>query len=207
MIGDDVEIGANTTIDRGALDDTVIEDGVKLDNQIQIGHNCRIGAHTAIAGCVGIAGSTDDRPPLHASAARAMILGHLRSAIDVHVSAGTVISRSIRKPGTYTGHVSRSTNNASWARNAALVRHLAELMERVRALEKRRSRRARRRQMAEMDIQEILEYLPHRYPVPADRPGAGVRAGQAHRRAEERVGERAVFPGPLSRTTRSCRAC
>ena len=61
VIGDDVEIGASTTIDRGALDDTVIEEGVKLDNQIQIGHNCRIGAHTAIAGCAGIAGSATHR--------------------------------------------------------------------------------------------------------------------------------------------------
>ncbi len=70
VIGADCEIGANTTIDRGAIDDTVIEDDVKLDNQIQIGHNCRIGAHTAIAGCVGIAGSCDHRAQRARSAAR-----------------------------------------------------------------------------------------------------------------------------------------
>ena len=133
-IGNDVEIGANTTIDRGALDDTVIEDGVKLDNQIQIGHNCRIGAHTAIAGCVGVAGSADIGRHCTIGGA-AMILGHLTIADHVHVSACTVISRSIHKPGTYTG-IYPFDDNASWAKNTALVRHLAKLAERVRALER-----------------------------------------------------------------------
>jgi UDP-3-O-[3-hydroxymyristoyl] glucosamine N-acyltransferase len=133
-IGNDVEIGANTTVDRGALDDTVIEDGVKLDNQIQIGHNCRIGAHTAMAGCTGVAGST--RIGRHCTmGARASILGHLEIADHVHVSACTVIMRSIRKPGTYTG-VYPSDEHASWLRNTALVRQLAGLFQRVRALEK-----------------------------------------------------------------------
>jgi UDP-3-O-[3-hydroxymyristoyl] glucosamine N-acyltransferase len=133
-IGDDVEIGANTTIDRGALGDTVIEDGVKLDNQIQIGHNVRIGAHTAIAGCTGVAGSAQiGRNCLIGGAAR--ILGHLTLADGVHVSVATVITRSIHKPGTYTG-VFPFDDNASWARNTALVRHLGELHERLRALEK-----------------------------------------------------------------------
>ena len=132
-IGDDVEIGANTTIDRGALEDTVIEDGVKLDNQIQIGHNCRIGAHTAVAGCAGVAGST--RIGSHCTiGAAAMILGHLSICDHAHVSGCTVISRSIRKPGTYTG-IFPSEENKSWARNAAVVRHLADLADRVRALE------------------------------------------------------------------------
>jgi UDP-3-O-[3-hydroxymyristoyl] glucosamine N-acyltransferase len=133
-IGDDVEIGANTTIDRGALHDTVIEEGVKLDNQIQIGHNCRIGAHTAIAGCTGIAGSTDIGRHCVIMGA-AMIIGHLRIVDHVHISVGTLVTRSILEPGTYTGFFPFDENR-SWARNAAQVRHLAELAERVRALEK-----------------------------------------------------------------------
>jgi UDP-3-O-[3-hydroxymyristoyl] glucosamine N-acyltransferase len=82
-IGDDVEIGANTTIDRGALDDTVIEEGVKLDNQIQIGHNVRVGAHTAMAGCVAVAGSADIGRDCTIGAA-ALILGHLQLVDGVH---------------------------------------------------------------------------------------------------------------------------
>jgi UDP-3-O-[3-hydroxymyristoyl] glucosamine N-acyltransferase len=133
-IGDDVEVGANTTIDRGALDDTVIEEGVKLDNQIQIGHNCRIGAHTAMAGCAAVAGSTHIGRHCTFGGA-AMILGHLTIVDHVNVSACTVISRSIRRPGTYTG-IYPFDDNASWAKNTAQVRHLAQLAERVRALEK-----------------------------------------------------------------------
>jgi UDP-3-O-[3-hydroxymyristoyl] glucosamine N-acyltransferase len=134
LIGDDVEVGANTTIDRGAMDDTVIEEGVKLDNQIQIGHNCRVGAHTAMAGCVAVAGSAEIGRHCTIGAA-ALILGHLKLADHVHVSAGTVISRSILKPGTYTG-MFPFDDNESWARNTAVVRQLAELLDRVRALEK-----------------------------------------------------------------------
>ena len=119
-IGDDVEIGANTTIDRGALEDTVLEDGVKLDNQIQVGHNVRIGAHTAIAGCAGIAGSADIGRRCTIGGA-AVILGHLRLVDDVHVSAGTLVSRSILRPGTYTG-VYPFDENESWARGAAWLR-------------------------------------------------------------------------------------
>ena len=142
LIGDDVEIGANTTIDRGTVDDTVLEDGVKLDNQVQIGHNCRIGAHTAMAGCAGVAGSAviGRRCTLGGAA---VVLGHLSLCDDVHVSAATVISRSIRKPGTYTG-MYPFDDNAAWARNTALVRHLAELAERLAALEKRGKRRKTR---------------------------------------------------------------
>ena len=135
VIGDDVEIGANTTIDRGAIDDTIVEDGVKLDNQIQIGHNCRIGAHTAMAGFSGVAGSTDIG--MHCTiGAAAVILGHLKIVDHVHVSAGTVISRSIHKAGTYTG-MFPFDENASWARNTALVRHLSDLARRLRDLEKK----------------------------------------------------------------------
>ena len=119
-IGDDVEIGANTTIDRGALDDTVIEEGVKLDNQIQIGHNTRIGAHTAIAGCVGIAGSADIGRHCTFGGA-AMILGHLKIVDHVNISAGTFVSRSILKPGTYTG-IYPVDEHDNWARAAAWLR-------------------------------------------------------------------------------------
>jgi UDP-3-O-[3-hydroxymyristoyl] glucosamine N-acyltransferase len=132
-IGDDVEIGANTTIDRGALNDTVIEDGVKLDNQIQVGHNVRIGANTAVAGCTGIAGSTEIGKGCIIGAS-AGILGHLKIADGVRISACTTISRSILKPGTYTGLYPFDEND-SWARNTAVVRRLSELWDRVRALE------------------------------------------------------------------------
>jgi UDP-3-O-[3-hydroxymyristoyl] glucosamine N-acyltransferase len=134
VIGDDVEIGANTTIDRGTLDDTVIGDGVKLDNQIQIGHNCRIGAHTAIAGCTGIAGSAEIGSHCTIGGA-AMIKGHLSICDHAHISGGTFISHSIRKPGIYTG-VFPADESATWARNAAVLRRLADLLDRVRALEK-----------------------------------------------------------------------
>jgi UDP-3-O-[3-hydroxymyristoyl] glucosamine N-acyltransferase len=134
-IGDDVEIGANTTIDRGTMDDTVIGDGVKLDNQIQIGHNCRVGAHTAMAGCVAVAGSADIGSHCTIGAG-ALILGHLSICDHADISADTVISRPIRKPGTYTG-MFPADDNESWARNTAVVRHLADLADRVRALEQR----------------------------------------------------------------------
>ena len=133
-IGNDVEIGANTTIDRGALDDTVIEDGVKLDNQIQIAHNCVIGAHTAMAGCVGVAGSA--KIGRHCTfGGAAMVLGHLTIADHVHVSSGSLVSRSILEPGQYTGFYPLA-KNADWEKTAAVVRQLGSLRERVRMLEK-----------------------------------------------------------------------
>jgi UDP-3-O-[3-hydroxymyristoyl] glucosamine N-acyltransferase len=132
-IGDDVEIGANTCIDRGALDDTVIEDGVKLDNLIQIGHNVHIGAHSAMAGCVGVAGSTTIGRHCTAGGA-AMILGHLELVDHVHVSAATVVTRSILKPGQYSG-LYPFEENASWERNAATLRQLHAMRARLRALE------------------------------------------------------------------------
>jgi UDP-3-O-[3-hydroxymyristoyl] glucosamine N-acyltransferase len=134
-IGDDVEIGANTCIDRGALDDTVIEDGVKLDNLIQIGHNVRVGAHTAMAGCVGVAGSA--KIGRHCTfGGSAMVLGHLEIVDHVHVTAATVVSRSIMKPGQYSG-MFPIDDNASWEKNAATLRQLYALRERLRALEKK----------------------------------------------------------------------
>ncbi len=105
MIGDDVDIGANTTIDRGALADTIIEDGVKLDNQIQIGHNCHIGAHTAMAGCVGVAGSAIIGKYCTFGGA-AMVLGHLTIADHVHVCSGSMVSRSILEAGPVHGLLS-----------------------------------------------------------------------------------------------------
>lgn len=135
LIGDDVEIGANTCIDRGALEDTVLEDGVKLDNLVQIGHNVRVGRHTAFAGCVGVAGSA--RIGAHCTAGGgAIILGHLEIVDHVHVTAATVISRSIMKPGQYSG-MFPFDDNASWEKNAATLRQLHTLRERVRALEKK----------------------------------------------------------------------
>ena len=133
VIGDDVEVGASTTIDRGALDDTVIEDGVKLDNQIQIGHNCHIGAHTAIAGCTGIAGSTRIGKYCMLGG-NAMISGHLTIADHVVISGGTLVAKSILEPGTYTAVYPMQAHD-QWLKNAALVRHLHELMDRLRSLE------------------------------------------------------------------------
>jgi UDP-3-O-[3-hydroxymyristoyl] glucosamine N-acyltransferase len=134
-IGDNVEIGANTCIDRGALDDTVLGDGVKLDNLVQIGHNVRIGDHTAFAGCVGVAGSA--RIGRHCTAGGgAIILGHLEIVDHVHITAATLITRSIHKPGQYSGAFPFD-DNAAWEKNAATLRQLHTLRERLRTLEKK----------------------------------------------------------------------
>ena len=133
-IGDDVEIGANTCIDRGALDDTVIEDGVKLDNLIQIGHNVRIGRNTAMAGCSAVAGSAVIGANCTIAGA-GMVLGHLTLADGVHISSASLVTRSIHKPGQYTG-VFPIDENAAWEKNAATLRHLHSLRERIKALEK-----------------------------------------------------------------------
>lgn len=135
VIGDDVEIGANTCVDRGALDDTVIEDGVKLDNLIQVGHNVRIGAHTAIAGGVGIAGSAHIGRHCTIGGA-AGIVGHIQIADHVQIDAATIVTRSILKPGRYSG-LFPFDDNASWEKNAATLRQLYALRERLRALEKK----------------------------------------------------------------------
>lgn len=134
-IGNDVEIGANTCVDRGALEDTVLADGVKLDNLVQIGHNVRVGAHTAMAGCAGVAGSAVIGAHCTVGGG-AIVLGHLTLADHVHVSAATVISRSITKPGQYSG-MFPFDDNASWEKNAATLRQLYEMRSRLRALEKK----------------------------------------------------------------------
>jgi UDP-3-O-[3-hydroxymyristoyl] glucosamine N-acyltransferase len=134
-IGNDVEIGANCCIDRGALDDTVIEDGVKLDNLIQIGHNVHVGAHTAMAGCVGVAGSA--RIGAHCTVGGgAIVLGHLTLADHVHISAASVVMRSLLQPGQYSG-VFPIDDNKNWEKNAATLRQLHRLRERLKALEQR----------------------------------------------------------------------
>jgi len=135
-IGNDVEIGANTCIDRGALSDTVLEDGVKLDNLIQVGHNVRIGRHTAIAGCAGIAGSATIGAHCTIGGS-ANILGHLTVADHVHISAFSMVTRSILKPGHYTGFFPIDENSA-WEKNAASLKQLHAMRERLRALEKNR---------------------------------------------------------------------
>ncbi len=133
-IGNDVEIGANTCIDRGALQDTVIEDGVKLDNLIQIGHNVQIGAHSALAGCVGVAGSATIGAHCTIGGG-AVVLGHLTLADHVHVSAASVVTRSILKAGNYTG-LFPIDDNASWEKNAATLKQLHTLRDRLKQVEK-----------------------------------------------------------------------
>lgn len=133
-IGNDVEIGANTCVDRGALQDTIIEDGVKLDNLIQIGHNVRIGKHTVMAGCVGVAGSAVIGAHCTVGGS-ASILGHLTVADHVNISAVSVVARSILKPGHYTGFFPID-DNSSWEKNAATLKQLHSLRERLRVLEK-----------------------------------------------------------------------
>jgi UDP-3-O-[3-hydroxymyristoyl] glucosamine N-acyltransferase len=134
QIGNDVEVGANTTIDRGAIDDTVIEDGVKIDNQVQVGHNCRIGAHTVIAGCVGISGSVT-------VGKRCMIggmvgvVGHLEICDDVYLTGKTMVSHSITKPGLYSGQLPLDEARR-FRRNSARFQNLDELARRVQRLER-----------------------------------------------------------------------
>lgn len=135
-IGDDVEIGANTVIDRGALDDTVIEDGCKLDNLIQVAHNVRIGAHTAIAACVGIAGSAVIGRYCKISGG-AGILGHLSIVDNVTVTAMSLVTRDIREPGVYSSGTPLM-KNGPWRRSSARYKTLDELARRIDALEKPR---------------------------------------------------------------------
>jgi UDP-3-O-[3-hydroxymyristoyl] glucosamine N-acyltransferase len=134
VIGNRVEIGANTCIDRGALGDTLIADGVKLDNLVQIGHNVQIGAHSAMAGCVGVAGSAHIGAGCTVGGG-AVVLGHLQLADGVHISASSTVTRSIRQPGLYSG-VFPLDENANWEKNAVTLKQLHALRERVRSLEK-----------------------------------------------------------------------
>ena len=133
VIGDDCDVGANTTIDRGAIDDTIIEDDVKLDNQIQIGHNCVIGTHTAIAGCVGIAGSVRIGRNCRVGGA-AMISGHLSIPDGTLVSGGTFISAAPEGPGVYTS-VFPAMPHRQWRKVAVQLRQLDDIARRLRALE------------------------------------------------------------------------
>lgn len=133
VLHDYVHVGANTTIDRGALEDTVIEQGVRLDNQIQIAHNVRVGKHTAMAACVGIAGST--KIGAHCMIGGAgMISGHLTIGDKVHISGGTLVSSSLPEAGHYTAVYPLSTHQ-EWVKNAAQVRQIGRLRDRVRQLE------------------------------------------------------------------------
>lgn len=132
-IGNDVEIGANTCIDRGALDDTVIEDGVKLDNLVQIAHNVHVGAHTAIAGNAGVAGSAKIGAGCMIGGA-ANILGHLQIADGTSISPTSMVTRSLHRPGLYTG-IFPLQENAQWEKNAASLKQLHSLRERIKKLE------------------------------------------------------------------------
>jgi UDP-3-O-[3-hydroxymyristoyl] glucosamine N-acyltransferase len=132
-IGNFVEIGANSCIDRGALEDTVLEDGVKLDNLIQIGHNVHIGKHTALAGCVGVAGSAKIGAYCTIGGG-AVVLGHLNLADHVHISAASVVTRSVHKAGNYTG-IFPLDDNASWEKNAVTLKQLHSLRDRIKKLE------------------------------------------------------------------------
>lgn len=132
LIGDDCEIGANTSIDRGTLDDTVLEEDVRLDNQIQIGHNVRIGAHTAMAGCVGVAGSTRiGRNCLIAGAVG--INGHIEICDDVTIHAASTVLNSIEAPGEYSSGTALQEHHL-WRRNVARFKHLDELARKLNKL-------------------------------------------------------------------------
>jgi len=136
VLGNDVEVGANTAIDRGAMADTVIEEGCKLDNQVQIAHNVRVGAHTVIAGCAAVAGSTRIGR-FCVIGGSANFAGHLNIADRTTVSGGTSITKSITKPGGHYTSVFPFTTHGEWERNAAIVRGLSKLRERVVTLERR----------------------------------------------------------------------
>jgi UDP-3-O-[3-hydroxymyristoyl] glucosamine N-acyltransferase len=133
-LGDDVEIGCCCSIDRGAIGDTVIDDGAKLDNQVHLAHNVTIGKHTAVAGCVGVAGSSHIGAYCTLAGA-AVVTGHVELADHVHVSGATAVTRSISKPGVYTGTVP-AMEHAVWLKNFARLRHMDDMYRRMRRLEK-----------------------------------------------------------------------
>jgi UDP-3-O-[3-hydroxymyristoyl] glucosamine N-acyltransferase len=132
VIGNDCEIGANTTIDRGAMEDTIVGDGVKIDNQVQVGHNCVIGNHTLICGCTGIAGSTiiGERVTIGGAVS---ITGHLSICDDVVLSANALVSKSITKPGMYSAGFPLMPHR-EWLKNAAQLRHLDEMADKLKKL-------------------------------------------------------------------------
>lgn len=134
IVEDDVEIGANTTIDRGAIHDTVIRQGVKLDNQIQVAHNVEIGEHTAIAACTGIAGSA--KIGRHCTLAGGVgVVGHIETADSVHVTGMSILSHSIREPGVYSGGIFAMPHR-QWQKNMARFKQLDKMARRISALEK-----------------------------------------------------------------------
>lgn len=133
-IGDDVEIGANTTIDRGALADTVIANGAKLDNQIQIAHNVHIGEHSALAACVGISGSTKIGQRCMVAGGVGMV-GHIDVCDDAFITGMTMVTRSITEPGAYSSGTAMQPA-ADWKKSAARIRQLDEMARRLRQLEK-----------------------------------------------------------------------
>lgn len=135
LIGNDVEVGANTTIDRGAIDDTIIEDGCKLDNLVHIGHNCVIGRNSVMAGCAGIAGSTVFGEHCIVGGA-GMISGHLTIASGTTISGGSTLMKSIAKPGVYTSVFPIDTHE-EWLRNASHIRRLSKMADRISELEKK----------------------------------------------------------------------
>ncbi|MCP5181005.1 MAG: UDP-3-O-(3-hydroxymyristoyl)glucosamine N-acyltransferase [Pseudomonadales bacterium] len=136
-IGEDVSIGSNTTIDRGAIEDTVIEDGVKIDNLVQVGHNCRIGAHSVLCGCVGLAGSTTIGRHCVLAGGSGVGGEHPVTLCDgVTLTATTIVTTSIDKPGVYSGSMLHNTHTR-WKRIVLLLHGLDELVKRVRSLEKR----------------------------------------------------------------------
>ena len=143
VIGDDVEIGANTTVDRGALSDTVIGNGVKLDNLIQIAHNVQIGDDTAMAACVGVAGSAriGRRCTVGGGAG---ILGHLAIADDVHITATSLVSKTIEAAGEYSSTMPALPASA-WRKTVARLRHLDELARRIKSLEQKISQLIQRK--------------------------------------------------------------
>jgi UDP-3-O-[3-hydroxymyristoyl] glucosamine N-acyltransferase len=132
-IGDDVEIGANTTVDRGAIDDTVIEDGVKLDNLVQVGHNVHIGEHSVLAGCVGISGSTTIGKRCMIGGASGTV-GHIELGNDVLITGMTMVTRSLKQPGVYSSGMP-AVPAAEWRKTVARLRRLQVLERRVAALE------------------------------------------------------------------------
>ncbi len=134
VIGDDVDIGANTTIDRGAVENTVLENGVKLDNLIQVGHNVRIGAHTIIAGCVAIAGSTVIGKNCMIGGATC-IAGHLVICDSAMITGMSAVTKSIREPGVYSSGIVGVVPNEEFRKNNARFHRLGNLMQRVKALE------------------------------------------------------------------------
>ncbi|HEX4916526.1 MAG TPA: UDP-3-O-(3-hydroxymyristoyl)glucosamine N-acyltransferase [Limnobacter sp.] len=132
LIADHVEIGANTTIDRGAIDDTLIGFGVKLDNQIQIAHNVTIGEHTAMAGCVGVAGSTHIGARCTVGGA-AMLLGHLTIADGTHISGCSAVMSSIKEAGAYSG-IFPLQDHKEWEKTAVALKQIMKLRADVREL-------------------------------------------------------------------------